>query len=107
MPPYDALHQSLLSGFGEYCEEAVATVITDESIDISRIEAAGWAFTAATGDVEGRVNVSRVFIDLTGERRIRRYTVNHDASGGATIDGDRTQVRRISDPLLIFSWSAP
>lgn len=106
VPPYDALQPQLLSAFGAYCEEAVTAVLTDDSIDLTAIQAAGWAFTAGGGDVEGAVTVSRVFLDLTGERQVRRYAVSHDSAGGATIDGDPIQVRRINDPLLIFRWSA-
>ena len=48
--------------------------------------------------------MSRVFISVTDERRVRRYLVSH-VDGGAMIVGEPDRVRTIADDLLVFSWT--
>ncbi len=105
--PFDQVSETLVAGFREYCLSSVAAVLTDESIDTTSVAGAGWAFTVGDPGAKGGAAVSRVFLDLDGESRVRSYLVTHGASGAATIVGNYAKVRKIADPQLVFSWTRP
>jgi hypothetical protein len=104
-PPFDALTPTLIEGFRGYCIEAVETVLADGTVDPSGVTAAGWAFAgAAPGEAEP-AGLSRLFLQVGDERRVRSYLVSHTDTG-ATVS-EPTRVPRIEDDLLVFEWERP
>lgn len=107
LPPYDELEAGLVAAFRGYCAESVAAVLVGGPVDPDDVTGAGWAFTGASPDLDGAggVAISRVFLSVGDERRVRRYLVSHGEEDGATIVGQPVRVRASDADLIIFRWA--